>query len=126
MLNTLQKASEVLALYDREHTEWGVREVAEKLRMAKSSAHDLLSSLAQIGFLNKSESGRYRLGWRLVTMSETLLATTELRQEARPVMEDLAGQYKETIHLGILDDMKAVYVDKLEGMQAVRVELTSL
>jgi IclR family transcriptional regulator, KDG regulon repressor len=126
MLQTLQKASEVLALYDREHTEWGVREVAMKLKIAKSSAHDLLSSLAQIGFLHKTEDSRYRLGWRLVTMSETLLATTELRQEARPVLEELATQYKETIHLAVLDDTKAVYIDKLEGQQAVRVELTSL
>jgi DNA-binding IclR family transcriptional regulator len=100
--------------------------VAEKLKIAKSSAFDLLSSLAQIGFLNKTEDSRYRLGWRLVMMSETLLATTELRQEARPVLEELAAQYKETIHLAVLDDTKVVYADKLEGQQAVRVELTSL
>ena len=44
MLQTLQKASEVLELFDRSHTEWGVREVADRLGMAKSSAHDLLLS----------------------------------------------------------------------------------
>jgi DNA-binding IclR family transcriptional regulator len=59
-------------------------------------------------------------------LSETLLATTELRKEAHPVMEDLAARYQETIHLAVLDDTQAVYVDKLEGRQAVRVELTSL
>lgn len=126
MLQTIQKAGEVLALFDREHTEWGVREVASKLKVAKSSAHDLMSSLAKLGFLNKTDENRYRLGWRLVTLSETLLATTELRKEAHPVMEDLAAQYQETIHLAVLDDTQAVYVDKLEGRQAVRVELTSL
>ena len=126
MLQTIQKAGELLALYDRNHTEWGVREVAEKLKMAKSSTHDLMSSLAKLGFLNKTEDSRYRLGWRLVTLSEVLLATTELRQEAHPVMEELAAQYQETIHLAVLDDTQAVYVDKLEGRQAVRVELTSL
>jgi IclR family transcriptional regulator, KDG regulon repressor len=104
----------------------GVREVATKLKIAKSSAHDLMSSLSKLGFLNKTDDNRYRLGWRLVTLSETLLATTELRQEAHPVMEDLATQYQETIHLAVLDDIQAVYVDKLEGRQAVRVELTSL
>lgn len=126
MLQTIQKAGELLALFDRNHTEWGVREVAEKLKMAKSSTHDLMSSLAKLGFLNKTEANRYRLGWRLVTLSEILLATTELRKEARPVMEDLAARYQETIHLAVLDDTQAVYVDKLEGRQAVRVELTSL
>ena len=126
MLQTIEKASEVLALFDHEHTEWGVREVADRLGLAKSSAHDLLASLAQVGLLGKTEESRYRLGWRLVTLSETLLATTELRREARPVLEELAAQYQETIHLAILDDTKVVYVDKLEGKQAVRVELTSL
>jgi len=126
MLQTIQKAGELLALFDRDHTEWGVREAATKLKIAKSSAHDLMASLAKLGFLNRTEDNRYRLGWRLVTLSETLLATTELRKEAHPVMEDLATQYQETIHLAILDDTQAVYVDKLEGRQAVRVELTSL
>ena len=126
MLLTIQKAGELLALYDREHSEWGVRDAASKLKMAKSSAHDLMNSLAKQGFLQKTEDNRYRLGWRLVTLSETLLATTELRKEAHPVMEELAAQYQETIHLAVLDDTQAVYVDKLEGRQAVRVELTSL
>ena len=126
MLQTLQKAGELLALFDREHTEWGVREAATRLKIAKSSAHDLMSSLAQLGFLNRTDENRYRLGWRLVTLSETLLATTELRKEAHPVMEELAAQYQETIHLAVLDGTQAVYVDKLEGKQAVRVELTSL
>ena len=126
MLQTIQKAGELLALFDRDHAEWGVREVAAQLKMAKSSTHDLMASLAKLGFLNKTEENRYRLGWRLVTLSETLLATTELRKEAHPVMEDLAAQYQETIHLAVLDDTQAVYVDKLEGRQAVRVELTSL
>jgi len=126
MLQTIQKAGDVLAMFDREHTEWGVREAAQKLKMSKSSVHDLMSSLAKLGFLNKTEDNRYRLGWRLVTLSETLLATTELRKEAHPVLEELAAHYQETIHLAVLDDTQAVYVDKLEGRQAVRVELTSL
>lgn len=126
MLQTIEKASETLALFDREHPEWGVREVAEALGQAKSSAHDLLTSLAQVGLLCKTPEGRYRLGWRLVTLSETLLATTELRRVARPILEDIAAQYRETLHLAVLDDTKVVYVDKLEGHQAVRVELTYL
>lgn len=126
MLLTIQKASEVLALYDPNHNEWGVREVAEKLHLAKSSAHDLMASLAQTGFLNKTDEGRYRLGWRLVTMSETLLTTTELRKEARPVIEGMVEKYRETVHLALLDDTRVVYIDKLEGKQAVRVELTGL
>lgn len=126
MLKTIAKASEVLSLYDRDHTEWGVQQVAQRLGLAKSSAYDLLSSLAEVGFLAKTDKGRYGLGWRLVVLSEILLATSELRREALPVMEEIAAKYQETIHLAILDDTKVVYINKLEGKQTVRVELTSL
>ena len=126
MLNTILKAGRILALYDREHEEWRVSDVAEMLGIAKSSAHDLMSSLTHIGLLSQTEQGRYRLGWKTVELSETLLATTELRSIARPVMEELMFAYQETLHLAILQKGKVVYLDKLEGKQTIRVELTGL
>lgn len=126
MLNTILKAGQVLSLFSREHPEWGIREVAETLGIAKSSAHDMMSSLAAIGLLSLTDDRRYRLGWKLVELSEALLATTELRSAARSVMQQLVDTYQETLHLAILDKDKVVYLDKLEGRQAIRVELTGL
>jgi DNA-binding IclR family transcriptional regulator len=126
MLGTILKAGQLLALFDREHAEWRVSDVAEQLGIAKSSAHDLMSSLTHIGLLSQTEEGRYRLGWKLVALSETLLATTELRTVAHPVMEQLMHVYQETLHLAILEKGKVVYLDKLEGKQTIRVELTGL
>jgi DNA-binding IclR family transcriptional regulator len=126
MLNTILKAGEVLNLFDRDHPEWGVSEVAERLGTAKSSTHDLMASLVQIGLLSQTDRGRYRLGWRIVDLSEALLATTTLRTVARPFMKELIDTYQETIHLALLEKGKVVYLDKLEGRQAIRVELTGL
>ena len=126
MLSTVLKAGEVLTLFDRDHSEWRVSDVAQALGIAKSSAHDLLSSLTTIGLLSQTDEGRYRLGWKLVAMSETLLATSELRTVAHPVMERLMHVYQETLHLAILEKGKVVYLDKLEGKQTIRVELTGL
>ena len=126
MLNTILKAGQVLSLFDREHEEWRVSDAAQALGMAKSSTHDLMSSMAHIGLLSQTDQGRYRLGWKIVELSETLLATTELRTIARPVMEELIHAHQETLHLAILQKGKVVYLDKLEGMQTVRVELTGL
>jgi DNA-binding IclR family transcriptional regulator len=44
----------------------------------------------------------------LVTLSETLLATTELRREARTIMEELAAQYQETIQRAQTEFRKAI------------------
>jgi DNA-binding IclR family transcriptional regulator len=41
-------------------------------------------------------------------------------------MEQLMHVYQETLHLAILEKGKVVYLDKLEGKQTIRVELTGL
>lgn len=126
MLSTILKAGEVLSLFDRDHPEWGISEVAEQLGAARSSVHDLMASLVHIGLLSHTDKGRYRLGWRIVDLSEALLATTTLRTVARPFLQQLIDTYQETIHLALLEKGKVVYLDKLEGRQAIRVELTGL
>jgi DNA-binding IclR family transcriptional regulator len=126
MLSTILKAGQVLALFDRTHPEWGVSEVAEVLQAPKSSAHELLASLTHIGLLQHTGRGRYRLGWQMLTFSQALLDTTEFRAHARQPMEELAAQYRETVHLAILDGNTAVYADKLQGTQAVQVSITGL
>lgn len=126
MLKTILKTNEVLELFTKDAPEWGVAELASELDIAKSSAHDLMASLAHIGLLCLTDKGRYRLGWRLVTLGQILLATTELRPIALPLMEQLMERYHETIHLALLDKGMVVYLDKLEGTQTIRVAVTSL
>lgn len=126
MLGTIQKAGEVLELFTPEKPEWGVSEVAKALGIPKSGAHALLSTLAQVGFLKRGRDGRYRLGWRILTLSHVLLSTTSWRQEARKAMEELVARYGETTHLAVLNQGRVVYVEKLEGTRAVRVVNTGV
>jgi len=126
MLGTVQKVGEVLELFTREHPEWGVSEVAKALAIPKSSAHALLATLAQIGFLKRTREGRYRLGWRILALSQVLLSTSSWREEARRAMEELVARFGETTHLAVLECGRVVYVEKLEGTRAVRVVNTGV
>src|SRR5690606_35113504 len=69
----------------------------------------------------RSSDLRYHLGWRLLTLNHVLLHSTAFRAEARPVMSRLVERFGETTHLGVLQDGQVMYVDKLQGTQAVRV-----
>jgi IclR family KDG regulon transcriptional repressor len=126
MLSTVLKAGQVLSLFERQNPEWGVSQVAATLNIPKSSAHELLSTLTKIGLLRQIENGRYRLGWGLFSLSQVLLDTTQFRDEARQMMEQLAAQYQETVHLAVLDGTMVTYADKLQGHQAVQVGLTGV
>ena len=99
----------------------GVGEVAEYLKLPKSTASELMSTLADLRLLNHTVGGRYRLGWRLFELSQTLLDTSEFRTEAREVMEELVERWRETVHLAALDGVQAVYVEKLQPTPAVKI-----
>jgi len=121
MSQTMKKAMRVLDLFSLERPEWGVSEVAKALGFPKSTTSELMSDLAAQRLLSRATKGRYRLGWRLFELSQTLLDTTEFRVEARRVMEELVGCWRETVHLAVLDGVQAVYVEKLQPTPAVKI-----
>lgn len=121
MLQTVQKIGPVLDLFTIEHPEWGVSEVAEAIGVPRSSSHALLSSLTEVGLLQCRTRGRYRIGWRIVELSETLRGSVDIRSAAAPVLQDLVDRYGETSHLAVMERYKVLYVDKIVGTHMVNV-----
>lgn len=121
MRQTIRKAMRVLDLFSLERPEWGVGEVARCLELPKSTTSELMASLADERLLARTAKGRYRLGWQLFELSQTLLDTTEFRTEARRLMEELVRSWGETVHLAVLDGVQAVYVEKLQPTPAIKI-----
>lgn len=121
MLQTVAKIGPVLDLFSVERPEWGVSEVAESIGVPRSSAHALLSSLVETGLLQCRTRGRYRLGWRIVELSETLRASVDVRTLVGPVLAGLSAKLGETVHLGVLERGQVLYLDKVVGSHQVNV-----
>lgn len=121
MLQTVQKIGPVLDLFSADRPEWGVSEVAEGIGVPRSSAHALLSSLVETGLLRCRARGRYRLGWRVVELSETLRASVDVRSVVAPALASLSAALGETVHLGVLDRHQVLYLDKIVGNHQVNV-----
>ena len=117
MLSTIVKAGKVLDLFTTNAAEWGVSETAERLHIPKSSAHDLLATLAETGLLRRLPDGRYRLGWRLAELNRTLADSTAFIGQTRDRTQHLADQLRATIHIAALREHKVVYLDKVVGVQ---------
>lgn len=73
MLGTVCRAGDLLDLFDAENPEWGATAVSRRLDITKSQAHEMLVSLESIGLLRRAARGRFRLGWKTVTLSKRLL-----------------------------------------------------
>jgi len=115
MLSTIARMGKVISLFTPARPEWGVREAATALGVPRSNAHTLLSSLADLGLLQRTDRGRYRLGWRLLTISSSLIASAGFQQDAVPVLRQLVAKLGETANLGVWDGHSAVRLASIRG-----------
>jgi IclR family acetate operon transcriptional repressor len=97
-------------------------ECAEILGYSKPTTYRTLRTFARRGFLQiDEERGVYTLGVTLLRLGMFFLEQLDLRREALPVLNELAEQTGETVHLGVLSGFEVVYIEKVESRHAVRM-----
>lgn len=65
-VKSLAKALRLLECFTIQEPEWGVTELAEKLDMAKSNAHSIISTFEQMGYIIQLPNKKYTLGLKLL------------------------------------------------------------
>lgn len=121
MLGTVQRAGKVLDLFSAQQPEWGATSVANELQIAKSQAYELLVSLCAIGLLRRTQSARYLLGWRTVTLGAAVIGSGDFTREAARAMRELAlGLPEATVHLTAWDQGRVVCIGRRQGLEAAR------
>jgi DNA-binding IclR family transcriptional regulator len=97
-------------------------DIVRETGLQKPTAHRLLSELKAREFVEQDrDSGRYRLGRKLMLLSAQLYAGTDLRERARPQLRALAEATRMTAHLAVRDGGEVVYIDKIDGRFAVQL-----
>ena len=122
---TVQSVDRALQIVDilKDHPKGlGVTEISHRLDVSKSTAHRLLSSLLQQGFVKQeAESERYLLGLKLIELGEVVSSRLDIRTIAAPYLHQLAETTGETVHLVMMDDLEIVYIDKTESDATIRM-----
>jgi DNA-binding IclR family transcriptional regulator len=99
-----------------------VSDVAEALDIAPSTAHRLLATLRRRGFVTQDRpNGAYRPGWSLNELAFSAIERLDIRNEARPILEELRDATGETASLLLLEGRNVRFVDCVESGQSVRV-----
>ena len=99
----------------------GTNEIARRLGTTPSTVSRQLGTLAAARLVEHvAESGRYRLGIRLVELGNAVLARLDVRAIARPHLESLVAAVGETATLSVPGDPDAVTVDFVAAEHYVR------
>ena len=100
--------------------ELGVSELGRRLGVHKATASRLAATLARRGVIERDPgTDRYRLGFGLIRLAGAAMAGLDLVSAARPVLEDLAEDTRETVTLGVLSGDEVVSIDQVTGTRSI-------
>ena len=98
-------------------------EVTSEVGFDRSTTYRLLNTLVDAGYVVRDRaSKRYHPSYRLGTLSRHLLADNERSRASREIMERIAHETGETIHLSALDGQEEVLIQKVKGTQYLIVD----
>lgn len=87
-------------------------QLSELTGVPKGSLHRMLAQLVALEVLRREED-RYHLGRHLFSLTRCADPDVRLREAALPHMVELHEQTRATIHLGVLDGVDVLYVERL-------------
>ncbi len=99
-----------------------LKQLATDTELHPSTAHRILAAMTQARFVERQDSGAYRLGIRLLELGNIVKSRINLREVALPYMQQLHEVIGEAINLGSRHDDDIVYLERTSsGRSLVRV-----
>jgi IclR family pca regulon transcriptional regulator len=114
---SLERGLAVLAHFSAERPSLAIADIADELRMSRSTTHRYASTLVMLGYLEQDASRRYRLGLRSGDLGLLALDCTGVRQRSRLCVEELRIQTRHTVCLAMLDRGHVVLVEVARGLR---------
>src|SRR5262245_18190565 len=101
--------------------ELGTNEIARRTGLNASTASSQLATLAAGGLVEHvPETGRYRLGLRLIELGHAAIGRRDLRERARPVLRSLDQETGESATLSVPSESDAITIDFVQSPRSVR------
>ena len=123
-LHSVRNAARVLKQFSYYERQLGVSELARRLRLGKSTAHRLVSTLTEEHLLEQDpETGKYRLGLAVYDLAAAVSKHFAMHEAAVPPMGQLRNITGETVQLAVLDGREVVYTERLDSQHTLRMFL---
>jgi len=117
-VSVLDRAMAILGAYGRDDAALPLHELRRRTGLARATVYRLVVHLADLGLLER-EGQNYRLGMRLFELGERVPRARELRRAALPHLHELLEATRANVHLGMLEGLRVLYLERLTGRDHV-------
>jgi IclR family KDG regulon transcriptional repressor len=119
---SVQRALDILNLFNNGHVELGNAEIAKLLDLPVGTASGLIYTLKSNNYLDQNPVNRkYRLGLKLAERAAILLDQLDIRKVAAPFLEELRDWCGESVNLAVRDGFEVVYIERMFGDHALGI-----
>jgi DNA-binding IclR family transcriptional regulator len=109
----LERGLRLLCEFSRQDKTLSAPELARRLDVPRSTVFRLLTTLERMGFVERNDGGRdYRLGMAVLRLGFEYLASLELTEIGRPLLDRLRDEISYSCNLVVRDGRSIVYVAK--------------
>ncbi|HJZ63393.1 MAG TPA: IclR family transcriptional regulator [Candidatus Acidoferrum sp.] len=120
-ITSVQRCLRLLSLFAQASDGLSASDVAKQSGLPVSTVHRFLVNLENAGFLAYSHTGRYHLGIASFSIGHAARAQLDIRRLSYPYLHALNQSTRETIHLIVRHGLSAVYVEKLDSPEKLRI-----
>lgn len=122
-VTALARGLELLRCFGPGERYLGVTELGRRTGIPKPSVSRLAGTLTKLGYLNFSESlGKYCLGSGVLSLGYAMLSNMDVRQVAKPFMEELAEYSRASVSIGVRDRLSMVYVETIRSSAPIALQ----
>ncbi|MFZ6646464.1 IclR family transcriptional regulator [Undibacterium sp. TJN25] len=123
-VTALARGLDILACFRSGDRLLGNQELAERSKLPKSTVSRLTYTLTKLGYLDYVDHrAKYRLGSASLALGSAMLARMDVRQLARPLMQELADFSQGMVSLGMHDRLSMIYVENCRSQTALTLSL---
>lgn len=121
---SLARGMDVLACFRSGCRVLGNQEIAARCNLSKSTVSRLTATLVKMGYLmHDQETGKYRLGMATLSLGIGMLTQLDIRQIARPLMQEIADFSQGMVSLGVRDRLSMLYIENCRSQSALTLSL---
>ena len=123
-VTALARGLDLLACFRSSDRMLGNQELAERCKLPKSTVSRLTYTLTRLGYLHYDEAAaKYRLGTATLALGSAMLSRLDVRQLARPTMQQMADFSNAMVSLGMRDRLSMIYVENCRSQAALTLSL---
>jgi DNA-binding IclR family transcriptional regulator len=116
------RALDILELF-LDHSLLSARDIAERLRLPRTTVHELLVTLVARSYLISvpGQPAQFRLGTPVLQLGAAFAGNLDLVREAQDVARDVGASCDEAVHVAVLDGLDVIYLVKVDSTHPVRM-----